>query len=868
MGAAGHIGRVGGLAVALGIGTAVLTGQGTAAADTGKSSSGTSTSAASGSSVSKDPAARREARTNRTPGSSTSVASASESSDADDRDGGGSAAASAAAQDQEDADDAELDLADDVDDADSEAAGEIEEADTEAADEQDLAEIDAADLEVDDTEVAGADTPEIDTAEIESPGHTEPLDIGMTPVPESVAAEAVTAAPLTPAPTGPVRAAAESLLLAASRRQSWFAPAAQLDYSPVITLEDSVITGTNPAAQTPPVSGQGHPLVFTVVGGPNQGGKVLLDSGTGNFTFLPDLSVVNSEGVEQFSVLVSEITPLVAALSGVPLVGGLVQPIVFGLQQTPIVSDLLSPLIGHGAVSTVDVSVGELAPTGTPVAFTTLLPSFDGTLISVNYFPVAGATPGYTAPTVFNPPGLGQPGNTDPNSVAPLPGIAPLREAGYNVVTWDPRGEFASGGLLQMDNPAFEGQDVRAILDWVATLDSTQLDAPGDPRVGMVGGSYGGAIQLVVAGTDPRVDAIVPMITWNSLNDSFFPDDSFKTSFAGLVLLNLVQTGARVNPQIMAGMLTGIVLNGLGQGQQAVLASSGPDFLLGNITAPTMFVQGTVDVLFPLQQALNNAAGLDPSVPSKMVWFCGGHGPCLDPVNPAQEDLIVSEALNWLARYVKEEDVDTGPAFAWFDQNGDYFTSEVNPLDPTFDGPGFEGAGAGGFLPIVPILGGSGPQGLAQFPVSLGMASRAANGINLTVAAPQQATEDDPVEVVGAPQLSFTYSGIGTADHLYAQVVDDETGRVLGNIVTPVPVTLDGRTHTATIDLADIAYTMGPDDTVTVQLVASATAFESWYGYGFVNVSDMSVVMPTVANAVPGDLTGYGLKAGAPVAGG
>ncbi|WP_431238616.1 CocE/NonD family hydrolase [Mycolicibacterium aichiense] len=672
----------------------------------------------------------------------------------------------------------------------------------------------------------------------------------------ALASVALPDAPALPAPGGPLRAAADLLSAAASRREDRIAAAAtQLSYSPAITLDDSVITGTNSGAQTPPVSGQGHPLVFTVVRGPSSGGKVRLDSSTGNFTFLPDLSVVDGQGREQFSVLVSETTPFVAALTGVPLVGGVVQQLVFALQQTPVVGEVLSPLIGRGVVTTVDVNVGELAPTGTPVAFTTLMPSFDGTLISVNYFPMAGATPGYIAPTVFNPPGLGQPGNTDPNSDAPLPGIAPLREAGYNVVTWDPRGEFASGGLLQMDNPAFEGQDVRAILDWVATLDSTQLDAPGDPRVGMIGGSYGGAIQLVVAGTDPRVDAIVPMITWNSLNDSLFPDDSFKTSFAGLVLLNLLTTGARVNPQILAGMLTGIVLNTLGVGQQAILASSGPDFLLGNITAPTMFVQGTVDVLFPLQQALNNAAGLDPSVPSKMVWFCGGHGPCLDPVNPAQEDLITSEALNWLARYVKDEDVDTGPAFAWFDQNGDYFTSAVNPLDPAFNGAGFGGTSTGGLLPIVPILGGSGPQTQSVFPVSLGLASKAANALNIVVAAPPQATDEDPVEVVGAPQLTFTYSGIGTASHLYAQVVDNETGRVLGNIVTPVPVTLDGRTHTATVDLADIAYTMGPDDTVTVQLVASATPFQSWFGVGAVRVSSMSVVLPTAADAVPVELT-------------
>ena len=49
---------------------------------------------------------------------------------------------------------------------------------------------------------------------------------------------------------------------------------------------------------------------------------------------------------------------------------------------------------------------------------------------------------------------------------------------------------------------------------------------------------------------------------------------------------------------------------------------------------------------------------------------------------------------------------------------------------------------------------------------------------------------------MGAPELTLTYSGTGSSRHVYAQLVDDTTGLVLGNAVTPVPVTLDGQTHT------------------------------------------------------------------------
>ena len=81
------------------------------------------------------------------------------------------------------------------------------------------------------------------------------------------------------------------------------------------------------------------------------------------------------------------------------------------------------------------------------------------------------------AATLMNGPGLGSPGQTLPyatsqaaNSVPGLPimrGQVPGSETdGFNVITWDPRGEFQSGGILQLDNPFYEGRDVSALIDW------------------------------------------------------------------------------------------------------------------------------------------------------------------------------------------------------------------------------------------------------------------------------------------------------------------------------------------------------------------------------------------------------------------
>ena len=100
-------------------------------------------------------------------------------------------------------------------------------------------------------------------------------------------------------------------------------------------------------------------------------------------------------------------------------------------------------------------------------------------------------------------------------------------------------------------------------------------------------------------------------------------------------------------------------------------------------------------------------------------------------------------------------------------------------------------------LPLLLLLGGSGPnlRAFAAGPIGglLGILSgaKARNAVELTVPAKTTTTY-----IVGAPELEFTYSGTGASRHVYAQLVDDTTGLVLGNQVTPIPVTLDGEKHT------------------------------------------------------------------------
>jgi hypothetical protein len=60
------------------------------------------------------------------------------------------------------------------------------------------------------------------------------------------------------------------------------------------------------------------------------------------------------------------------------------------------------------------------------------------------------------------------------------------------VLTWDSRGFGESGGTATVDYKGFEGRDVKALLTWLAKQPEARLDR--DPRVGMHGVSYAGAI--------------------------------------------------------------------------------------------------------------------------------------------------------------------------------------------------------------------------------------------------------------------------------------------------------------------------------------------------------------------------------------
>jgi ABC-2 type transport system ATP-binding protein len=473
--------------------------------------------------------------------------------------------------------------------------------------------------------------------------------------------------------------------------------------------------------------------------------------------------------------------------------------------------------------------------------------SFDGTKIRVHWFPF-DLGHGQKAPTILMGPGWSLAGDTDaqgPGVLGGLP-IKDLRAAGYNVLTWDPRGFGQSGGEAEVDSPSYEARDVSALIDWVATQPGVEVDAPGDPRVGMVGGSYGGGIQLVTAATDCRVDAIVPTIAWHSLATSLDKADTAKTGWADI--LTKLSAADHIDPEVQRARASGDLTGLVSPAQRNWFAARGPGALVADINIPTLIVQGTVDTLFTLQEGVDNYEILRKrGVPAAMLWFCGGHGVCLTP--QGNQQLPVTATIAWLDRYVKKDaSVATGPRFQFVDQNGTAYSAPGYPVATgtpiTADGHGT--------LPFV-ASGGSGPvnaSGSTQVLASLVgpiTPAKAANAVDIDVSFGNRSRV-----VVGGPQLQVTYQGTSPPGYrptrVFAQLVDESTGLVLGNQITPIEVTLDGHSHSASVPLEMIAFTGKPQDRVELQLVATTVAYAQPRLGGSVDFTHIHISLPVASN--------------------
>lgn len=301
-------------------------------------------------------------------------------------------------------------------------------------------------------------------------------------------------------------------------------------------------------------------------------------------------------------------------------------------------------------------------------------------------------------------------------------------ERGYVSLVYSGLGFGRSGCLISLDDPTIDGIAASQLIDFLGgkrsaddgtTADFVTLDSAGDPRVGMIGGSYGGAIQLATAAVDRRVDALVPMITWNDLAYSLDPNNAvgasqvpgaFKWQWTngfyligeGQTLLEASLDPSRFNSLTCLHFVSKAcdTIRTLNSGSYpadrttellSYARSVSPVSYLSRVKAPTLLVQGQADSLFNLNEATATYKALKAQgTQVKMVWQNWGHsgGMVAGELNLAQGNLETSyvgrRILAWFDRYLGKKSVDTGPAFAYYrdwitDPNGTYATADRLP---------------------------------------------------------------------------------------------------------------------------------------------------------------------------------------------
>ncbi len=257
--------------------------------------------------------------------------------------------------------------------------------------------------------------------------------------------------------------------------------------------------------------------------------------------------------------------------------------------------------------------------------------------ICYSIFRPARATAERRVPMVMHSHGWGGSRTTDPAE------FASLTRAGYGVISYDQRGFGASGGKAHVENPAYEGKDVRALVRLVSRLRWVKQDAKGDPRLGAIGGSYGGGYQYLGAFESLRVkgkpvfDALAPEITWHDLSQSLAPEGVVRTEWALALSAAALPTQAlpeRIYKALVEGVVTGTWPDGSVPGTENLVRffeRNGPRWHVERgrrLDIPVLMGQGTTDSLFPLQQGLANwqrAITKRARKQSIFVGYNGGH---------------------------------------------------------------------------------------------------------------------------------------------------------------------------------------------------------------------------------------------------
>ncbi|MGD7789257.1 CocE/NonD family hydrolase [Propionibacteriaceae bacterium Y1700] len=347
-----------------------------------------------------------------------------------------------------------------------------------------------------------------------------------------------------------------------------------------------------------------------------------------------------------------------------------------------------------------------------------------------------GVDADHPAPAVLGTHGFGQDRSQD------RPTHLMMAREGYVVLAYDALGFGGSTCKLGLDDPEWDGRAASQLVDFlggkdgiaftdkefteplalpaIVQHDATDRDGTAhefDPRVGMFGTSYGGAVQFATASVDTRVDAIVPITTWHNLTDALMPNHAepqdgvvapgiTKTTW-GLGVLAFGQLAAVQNfeqdpyralgcamwREVTCGDIVAAATQGYGSRDlRSYLNQIAPETSLQKVRTPTLLIQGQKDTLFDLNASLaNRETLLRAGAPVTLIWTDSGHNGVnareWDATNPARGQYLVDRAMTFLDHWLKDADVDTGPDFAYYRSWADKEDADIAEAYATADAP-------------------------------------------------------------------------------------------------------------------------------------------------------------------------------------
>jgi ABC-2 type transport system ATP-binding protein len=459
-----------------------------------------------------------------------------------------------------------------------------------------------------------------------------------------------------------------------------------------------------------------------------------------------------------------------------------------------------------------------------------------------------------------------------------------LARDGYAVLTWSARGMGESTGKIGLNDPKGEVADVSKLIDWLAERPEVELDKDGDPRVGATGASYGGAVSLLAAGHDQRVDAIAPAITYWNLADALFPNGVFKKLWAGIFSSTGSAAGTdgaapadapadapagdapagpatagdaataagaakadapagpanpggcgRFQPALCAMYERVAVAGKPDAAARTLLESRSPSAVGDRIKVPALIVQGQADSLFPLSHADAMAKRISANgAPVTVDWIAGGHDG-----GDRETGRVEGRIGDWFDRYLgQDKGADTGPAFR-VSRTGGVDSTDGEALLRGATGDSYPGL-ASGAQPI-PLTGreqrfanpaGASPPAISAVPgLGGGLGRLSSLGVGLSLDFPGQSARfesaplDRSLRITGSPTVRVKVASSSGDAVLFGKVYDvgpDGRQQVLpSQLVAPVRVENAKQGKDVTLTLPAVDHDV--DAGHRLRLVLSAT---------------------------------------------